>query len=234
MKKIMVFLLVALFGLAVSNCYAGSILFEDDFESYPLDFSGFGNPNVSWWGWGQDAGTGSGCELYITPETGNKFARLAWYGYETETVAGTTIGAALRYDDPPGPSSYDLSGMLSISFRLRSNLASALQVLSPYFVDSSDNIVRLSDSALLYTPEDGDGWVEYNINYSDMTFGAGTIDLTDIVEVNIGFFQAMGASDMIGEGAFDLDDLSVAVPEPLSILLLGSAVLGLFRFRKKD
>ncbi len=238
MKRLMGFLLVALFGLAVSNCYAGSILFQDDFESYTASATPYGwGSSVNWVGWGQDAGNppagAAGRELYIVEETGNKYARIAWYNFATETVPGTTPGVVLLYDDNASPV-YDLSDTLTISFRIRSNLASSLQLISPYFEDSVGNTVRLADSALLYTPLDTDGWTEYIVNLSDMTLGAGTIDLTDIVQVNIGFFQAMGATDMIGAGAFDLDDLSVAVPEPLSILLLGSAILGLFRFRKKD
>ncbi len=238
MKKVIGFFAVVLLVTAVSSSYAGSILFKDDFESQPLGGPySWNNPNVSWVPWGIDAAGPNVAqrELYMLQENGNKFARIAWYGFGAETGTSTTPGVVLMYEDPPGQSLYDLSDALSISFRIRSNLADSLQLISPYFVDSDDTIVRLEDSALLFTPTDVDGWVEYSVNMSDMTFGADTIDLSQIVQVNIGFFQKDGSStDLIGAGIFDIDDFEVAVPEPLSLFLLGSAVLGLFRFRKKD
>lgn len=227
------------FGL-VCFCITGAnavTYFSEDFESYTAG-TDIADAGVPWSVPGaEQAGNifGGDGHHFIIDDAGNNIAQInSWGLAETEPGAGSAFAFGLIRVTLS--SAIDISGGGEFSFSIKSDYTTSFaSILTPSVKDSLGNSSRLADADLLDLPTLSDGWIDYTISLGDLATPGDTAfnaDFTDIVEFNILFLDVVTDFDG-GDGLVGIDNINVVVPEPTTMLLLGSAVLGLIRMMKR-
>lgn len=230
---------IAVFAISTAQAVP---IFEEDFESAA---SGqqitLGSTTLSW-----GFGGGELADAYVLSETGNQFGRVFMIG-NTGSSPAFSVGLLQLGSEIFSPV-IDLSaGNIQISFQLRSDFSSpvsqvvAIQIEAVSNEDSVVRSFRTSDVDLQALPASSEGWVTREFLLTGLVDPANpgfTADLSQISKVEILFLQTM--NDIPGNGIdvnyIDIDNFQgaeIPVPEPTTILLLGSAVAGLMKIRKK-
>ncbi|RJP57341.1 MAG: PEP-CTERM sorting domain-containing protein [Candidatus Auribacter fodinae] len=205
--------------------------FMEDFESYTAG-TDIADVSVPWSVPGEEqAGNifGGNGHHFIIDDGGNNIAQIRSWGLAELSAPSTFAFGLIKV---PLATSIDISGGGVFSFSIKTNYAASYaSVLTPEVIDSNNNASRLADSELLTLPSLTDGWMTFNVSLYDMT--AGSADFTDIRQFNILILETVNTNFDDGDGLVGIDNINVFVPEPSSMILLGSAVLGLIRILKR-